>query len=450
MIRYQKTLITVYQAPCVPCVSPQSVGAWSGSRRNVSILVLTCIIATVPVLNLRTAADERKPAPPPDNAAVTTNQEIIRGLYKAEYASRKPEERTELAKKLLKQGLESTGDVATRYVLLREARDVAAGGGDAGTALRAHDQLAKEFAIAATAEKVSLVTTLGRTVRTADGARDVIAAAMTLIDQLVAEDNFTMAKQVGNTAVAVSRKAGKPELAAAVQARMKDIETGKRECEKAKTALATLETNPEDADARLVAGRYVCVCKQDFDRGLKWLVSCGNADLETLAKADLAAPTEAAAQFRLGEAWHAYAAKQKDPDKSVWLSRAAFWYGKAKPKLDGILKLQIDAKLKQIADQGGSNVQVANAELLTNTITQFNWQIEWNDGTTSPMTFSTNGEGRSPSHHGRWHLEGTTVVFVAGNGDFQRHQLVNGRLMSEFYQKGETKPAKQGVGKPAP
>src|SRR5438045_5631973 len=48
-------------------------------------------------------------------------------LYKDEYAKKSPADQTALSQKLLQKGIETNDDLPSKFVLLKEARDVAAG-----------------------------------------------------------------------------------------------------------------------------------------------------------------------------------------------------------------------------------------------------------------------------------------------------------------------------------
>src|SRR5207249_1218509 len=64
-----------------------------------------------------------------------------------DYAQKAPIDRQILASKLLQQGMDTADDPAARFVLLREARDLAAGAADAATASRAIVSLGKFYTV---------------------------------------------------------------------------------------------------------------------------------------------------------------------------------------------------------------------------------------------------------------------------------------------------------------
>jgi hypothetical protein len=69
--------------------------------------------------------------PVPDQASQLKAEKTIKDLFRTEYAKKKSADQVELAGKLLKQAEETNDDSTGRFVLLREARDIAARAGDA-------------------------------------------------------------------------------------------------------------------------------------------------------------------------------------------------------------------------------------------------------------------------------------------------------------------------------
>src|SRR5262245_43067524 len=78
-------------------------------------------------------ADSAVKAPVPDEASIKKAETEVRELFKADYKSTDPSDRRALAKKLLDAGGRTELDAPLRYVVLREAADVAAQGEDLGT-----------------------------------------------------------------------------------------------------------------------------------------------------------------------------------------------------------------------------------------------------------------------------------------------------------------------------
>ena len=83
------------------------------------------------------------------------SEKIVKSLFKAEFAKTKAADRAALAAKLLEQAGGSKDDLTAKYVLLREARDVAAKGGDHDVYLKAADEMAASYKISVAEDRAA-------------------------------------------------------------------------------------------------------------------------------------------------------------------------------------------------------------------------------------------------------------------------------------------------------
>jgi len=77
------------------------------------------------------------------------------------------------------------------------------------------------------------------------------------------------------------------------------------EFERAKQANTTLAKKPDDPEANFTAGKYLCLVKGDWDKGLPLLAKGSDAKLKELAQKELAGPKDAAEQAAVGDGWWA-------------------------------------------------------------------------------------------------------------------------------------------------
>src|SRR5437588_9574851 len=106
------------------------------------LLALALIVALVRAPSAAGPESGQKKAPIPSEADQARARTLIQELYGEEYAKARkdPVALASLARALLQEGRDTTDDPAGRYVLFREARDLAAQGGDPATALQAVDE----------------------------------------------------------------------------------------------------------------------------------------------------------------------------------------------------------------------------------------------------------------------------------------------------------------------
>src|SRR5207248_225012 len=87
-------------------------------------------------------------APVPDQASQAKALKLVLEVFQDDIkAATEPAARVKLAAELLQQGRDTKDDLALRFVLFEQARDLAAKGGDAALAFTAVDEMGKTFAV---------------------------------------------------------------------------------------------------------------------------------------------------------------------------------------------------------------------------------------------------------------------------------------------------------------
>jgi WD40 repeat protein len=169
--------------------------------------------------------------PVPTDAEQIAAKKLIKDIFKEEYAKREPAARQALAAKLLQKGLETTDDKSVRFVLFREARDLAAQGSDQAAASQAVDQMVKEYAVDALDMKVIVLRALTAAADTAEANEALAEWALALADDAVAEGSYETALRLLEGADPAARKAKNVALVTQVQAKRKRVEELRKEGE---------------------------------------------------------------------------------------------------------------------------------------------------------------------------------------------------------------------------
>ncbi len=300
------------------------------------------------------AEDAGKRMPVPDAAAQARAMTVVREVFSGEFEGVKGSaEGLALAKKMLDQATSTAGDPAERFVLLRLARDLAEQAADPETALEAVDQIARTFEVDPIAMKVECLIAVGRAARSASQHGVLAERAFAMLDSAVAEDRYEAAGQLGEIARESARKAHNYTLLKQVVARMTEIQTLREACAQYQNAMARLEKDPTDPEANLLAGRYLCLIKGDWDAGVPMLALSSDGELKTLASQELQGATSPDAQVALADAWWDLAHAREGMEKEAFLLRAGDWYRQAQSKLpSGLVKAKVDARLNEIAEFG--------------------------------------------------------------------------------------------------
>ncbi len=109
--------------------------------------------------------------------------------------------------------------------------------------------------------------------------------------------------------------------------------------------MATLQADPVDPEANLVLGKYLCLVKGDWDKGIPVLALGADPKLKALAVKELRGVSLHAAQAELGDGWFDLAANESATPRKQLLRRAGHWYRQALPGLAGLRRTKVEQRL---------------------------------------------------------------------------------------------------------
>jgi hypothetical protein len=303
------------------------------------------------LLALLLPAFPQDPLPPEPPAAEQKEKlKVVRDLFKTDYAKKAPADQQALARELLKRGTETRDDAVAAFVMLKEAREIAAATGDVETALKAADAVAAAFAVPRPALKLAALAKAAA-LRDPEVQRAVGRAALALVDEAVQADDYETATAAAGAAEKSGRAAADPQLPVKAQEAQRDLASLKTEFQKVKAELD--KASPADGEA---TGRYLCFVRGAWEKGLPHLSASAKAPLQGLAAKDLAGPTEPEKQLELADGWYELAQKEKNGwRKGRILARAMHWYEQCSAAASGLTKVKVEKRLTEIEDaQPGS------------------------------------------------------------------------------------------------
>lgn len=276
-------------------------------------------------------------------------EKIIKDLYKTDYAKlNTAKDRAALAAKLIQAAAETKDDPVGRFVLLREACDLTVQAGDLAGALKVVNQLADTFAIDVPEMKLKILGKAFRTATTAAQNQVVIEACLAVLQEAISADNYDVALHLVDVAESASKKINVAALMTRVQAHGREVREAQKEYELARAAAETLKQKPDDPDANLVQGKYLCRRKGDWQQGQPLMVKEAHPALRALAQKDLEAPVGATEQTAVGDGWWDQAEKEQSLAKGRLLQRALTWYQRAAPGLSGMAKATVEKRMAEL------------------------------------------------------------------------------------------------------
>lgn len=290
------------------------------------------------------------PSGVPGDEALATATKLVKETFRKEYAaSTTLPQRAALARRLLKEAQETQGEAAARYVLLCEARDIGAKAADAQTACLAIELIWKQFGVAPGEPSLSALSIAARMALTAANQEAVARSAISAVDAAIVRDEYDIAMRLAAIAESSANKSQKLLLIHECQAKTKEVNWASQEYAAAKSALETLAQHPDNADARSAAGRFKCLVKNDWERGLALLREGSDKQYRELAERDLAADgAEPNIQKETGDRWWDLGETFTGRARLCCRNRAASWYGRCLSKLTGLSRTVVEKRLEEM------------------------------------------------------------------------------------------------------
>ena len=281
----------------------------------------------------------------PSEADQQRASQVVRDVFEAEFRQAStPSEQDALARQMIGVALE-TDDTIQRFVLLRTARDIAAAAGEITTAVQAIQQLDRQYRVDAFRMKSNAALTADRAGVPRPQRQKIAQVLLELAAEAVSQDHFDVADKLLEAALGAARKARDTELTRRIVSGTKEAAALREQYEAARDALSAVEGATAEAAAHLAAGRYLCLFKNDWARGLPHLAQGSDPTLKRLAAAELAEPAESAAQLALADGWWLQAQQEAGAARGTLLARAVRWYRQALPGVKGLERIRVEQRL---------------------------------------------------------------------------------------------------------
>ena len=320
---------------------------------NTVAACLLIVFGCLTTVQAEDSAPTKKPEP--DAAAVKNSLGIAREVYKAEFEmSKKPDEKAALAKKILVAAQAASDDPPGQFALLGAAKDMALLGNDFETALAAIDVQDQQFEIDPFPTRIDILKAATKASRTLKANEALSKAALDMITQAVAREKYDAAKQIAALGLGFARQTRDNDGVKSLTLKTKHLEELEAANAQIAPAREKLKDSPTDPDANTQVGRFFCLSRGDWTRGLPMLVLGTDAALKDLAERELKATTDAPDRSALADAWWDYAAQQQGLSAAQIQVHAAALYEQALPKLTALAKAKAEKRIQEAQANGAA------------------------------------------------------------------------------------------------
>jgi len=295
-------------------------------------------------------ATDRLAVPQPD--AQQEVEQLIKGVvFKQDFdEADRPSKVAALIRKLLEEGGKPQQNTAAPYVLFRLARDLAVESGDSDAALQAVEEMAVQYDVDRIGEKVRTLEALAKATVSSTQKRALVEKLLVVVEEAVAADNFDAAGRLAILARASVASVRDGALAKRVTQASQEIQEFKQAYEPVRAALEVIRQQPNDPQANETVGKYYCLVKGDWEKGLTYLASGADESLKNLAESDLADAPLPSDRLAVADGWWETSEKATGRAKIQLQRRAAFWYKLIEPQLTGLDQGKARQRLAQVGD----------------------------------------------------------------------------------------------------
>ncbi len=326
--------------------------------------------------------------------------------------------RATLVNFLLEQGRSLRNDPHFRYAALSEAYDQAVAGSELYPALAAVDAMAAAFDVNAFESKVRAIETVAESTDTVESSKSLAEAALDLISVPTNAQRFEAAEHLVNLADQASQPLNDVPLRKRVGETKLELELLKQQWDEAQTARNTLADRPDDPDANLVYGKYLCLTLGDWNGGLRRLAKGSDPALKAAAEIDLAAPDDSAAQETAGDAWFDLA--ESSDSLKAFHARSYFWYYEALFNAGALSRVKLTKRLDAIKPFSDGRPSVLAAASTGYTIrAELRHTVSVDDKPASGVVFSADSSKLFSTHDDRivfWEVATGREQFVLTSG----------------------------------
>ncbi|HVE41926.1 MAG TPA: hypothetical protein VNM14_18675 [Planctomycetota bacterium] len=292
------------------------------------------------LLVLLALAQEAKNAVPPEDSQRAA-EKTVRAAHKDEIGDPK------LGRRLLDQAVDTKDDLALRFVLFREACEAATRAGDLETLLRGIDEVHGGFHVVGLSLKEPYLLKMEPALSKPDDLKRLAEVLVRLAQEAVDLDQYDVAGKAAQSSQSSARKAKDAALAARADAAGKSVNEMKAAFEKARKAEELLASAPDDANANLVWGEWLCFQKGRWDRGLGFLTKAPNSPVRTMALKEFSGSAELNSLMELADGWWDLAEREPRPSRRVQLLvHARSIYTAALSKSSGEIRAKIGKRLE--------------------------------------------------------------------------------------------------------
>lgn len=190
-----------------------------------------------------------------------------------------------------------------------------------------------------------------RTSATSSQLSELADNAFVQIEYALTDRRFAEAERFAQIVTEASSRLKNTRMRQEAVMYKQSILAAQKEYETALAAEKVLESNPDDAQAHLTVGKYLCFAQRSWPEGFAHFARCGDEQLKSLAARSLVA-LEKNAEFRqLADAWWAESPRRSGREPFQFQMAAVYFYHRIDRKELGRDERRIQLRIESVSNQ---------------------------------------------------------------------------------------------------
>jgi hypothetical protein len=239
------------------------------------IACVTAFVAMFFVPAILCADDAKRSADPvavPPKSELIAAGKKIDDLFKTDLANHNTAARKSLALKFLQLGTETTNDMAAKYALIDKARLVALETGDVDLAIQAMLELETDFLVESNVLETETLRKAAQANPGPDGQEMIAEFGISALQKMLEQEQYDESVQLQSIVKSAAAGATDSLLKARAAAWVALAQLITVEHKHLKSAYAALAVDPNDPAANFAVGKFECLYRQDWPKGLRKLL----------------------------------------------------------------------------------------------------------------------------------------------------------------------------------
>lgn len=251
-------------------------------------LPLLAIDAGEPTTDSATNSGGTTKLPLPDKDDQDASLVLIKDIFQEEYqTSESRVQKQKLAERLLRLAEETHDDASGRFVLFRVAKDIAVQAGDADLAHAAIHLCSELYDIDARSQRLEIYRILSTDTLGNRSKLKWVEAMKETVGECCVDDRFDEAMETLKLAQPLIDHFPRSKRTDEYRKLQQEVSTLRDEHRKVAAMTQALSNDPNDQDANLTWGTYLCFSRNRWEQGLPALVKGSDSTLSDLAKREL-------------------------------------------------------------------------------------------------------------------------------------------------------------------